>query len=141
MFLSSLISSITHGTCSVFGFRGVEGVSSDELALYAADQKPDTDLPAWQQYCLEKDRGNTLILLSGYSTYLKDLLMEIIKRMSKSIEIRDEKRVIKRCREKKILISHLVTRKLLKMAFGGKVAKRSRYTKRSGNIKSWQKLS
>ncbi|MFA5350854.1 MAG: 6-phosphofructokinase, partial [Candidatus Omnitrophota bacterium] len=125
MFLSSLISSITHGTSSVFGFRGVEGVSSDELTLYSADQAPDNELLPWQQYCLENGRGNTLILLSSHSAYLKDLLMEIIRRMNQVIKIEDEKRMIKR--QARGFINLAVSDKYMLLDFE-KVSKNNRST-------------
>ena len=96
LFLSTAISAATHNTSSVFGFREVEGIDSDTIALYAADQMPDEKIPAYQKYCLDETRGSTIILLSSGPSYMKDLSFEIVKCLKEEVEIRDEKRVVKK---------------------------------------------
>ncbi|MFA4842211.1 MAG: 6-phosphofructokinase, partial [Candidatus Omnitrophota bacterium] len=96
LFLSTAVSACMHNVPSVFGFRGIAGIDSDSITLYAADQNPRGKLPGYQQYCLEETAGSTIILLSTHPAYLRDLLVEVLKRMNGEIKIRDEQRIVKK---------------------------------------------
>jgi 6-phosphofructokinase len=96
LFLSTAISAATHNTSSVFGFREVEGVDADTIALYAADQRPGEKIPDYQRYCLDETGGSTIILLSSRPSYMRSLLLEIVKRLREEVAIRDEKRAVRK---------------------------------------------
>ena len=109
LWLSSVISAVNHSTSNVFLFRGSEAFDSDDMTLYAADLRPETSLPGWQDYVLKESKGSIMILLSENilskserekaqlkPRYLKDLLLNIIEIMAEEVEIKDEVRVVKR---------------------------------------------
>ncbi|MDD5655095.1 MAG: 6-phosphofructokinase, partial [Candidatus Omnitrophica bacterium] len=97
LFLSAAISARAHEAGSIVGFRGVSGVSSDEMTRYAASQEISDNLTADQCYVLEETKGSTIVLLSTQPMMLRDLLLKAAKIMLEEVELRDDTgRVVER---------------------------------------------